>query len=176
MAPERSRPERSSPDSFLPVKSAGWRDVAEAMAASTSARVISAEAISGEVRSTCSIMPCPAAGTPDASANIPIAPMIQIDACIVVSLISLTVVPSGTDGKRPNLLSSLRATGVATAATNGFTAVTEQRRGACAARLVDDDTVSATVHAWPTHQRTRKMTFLRGARRLGLALVAAAAA
>jgi hypothetical protein len=56
------------------------------MAASTSARVISAEAISGDARSTCCIMPCAAAGTPDASANIPIAPMIQIDACIIVSL------------------------------------------------------------------------------------------
>jgi hypothetical protein len=31
-------------------------------------------------------MPCAAAGAPDASANIPIAPMIQIDAGIIVSL------------------------------------------------------------------------------------------
>src|SRR5262249_55694083 len=95
MAPERSRPERSSPDSFLPVKSAGWRDVAEAMAASTSARVISAEAISGDARSTCCIMPCPAAGTPDASANSPIAPIIQVDGCMIVSLYLADCRPSG---------------------------------------------------------------------------------
>src|SRR5262249_51462479 len=138
----------------------------------------SGEGISGEGRSTCCIMACPAAGTPDASASIPIAPMIQIDACIIASLYIADCRPERlcSDGKRPNLLSSLRATGVATAATNGFTAVTEQRRGACAVRLVDDDTVSATVHAWPKHRRTRTMTFLRGARRLGLALAAAAAA
>src|SRR5262249_1623925 len=58
MAPERSRPERSRSESFLPARSAGLTDVAEAMAASTSARVISADAISGDVRSTCCIMPC----------------------------------------------------------------------------------------------------------------------
>jgi hypothetical protein len=52
---------------------------------------------------------------------------------------------------------------------------TEQRRGACAASLVDDDIVSVTVHACLRIKRTRTMTFLRGAWRLGLALAAAAA-
>src|SRR5215467_13088865 len=83
MAPEKSRPERSRPDSFLPVKSAGWRDVAEAMA-STSVRVISADVISGDARSTCCIMPWAAPGMADARPNIPIEP-IQIDARIIVS-------------------------------------------------------------------------------------------
>jgi hypothetical protein len=55
------------------------------MAASTSARVISADAISGDARSTCCIMPWEAAGMADARPNIPIAP-IQIDARIIVSL------------------------------------------------------------------------------------------
>src|SRR5262245_45491067 len=55
------------------------------MAASTSARVISADAISGDARSTCCIMPWDAAGIADARPNIPIA-AIQIDARIIVSL------------------------------------------------------------------------------------------
>src|SRR5215467_11822416 len=85
MALEKSRPERSRPDNLLPVKSAGRRDVAEAMAASTSARVISAEDISGEARSTCCIMPWADAATPDARADSPIAP-IQIDARMMALL------------------------------------------------------------------------------------------
>jgi hypothetical protein len=56
------------------------------MAASTSARVISAETMSGDARSTCCIMPCPTAGTPDASAKTAIALAIQIDMRIIVSL------------------------------------------------------------------------------------------
>src|SRR5262245_61032649 len=55
------------------------------MAASTSARVISADTISGDARSTCCIMPWDAAGTAHARPNIPIA-AIQIDARIIVSL------------------------------------------------------------------------------------------
>jgi hypothetical protein len=85
--------------------------------------------------------------------------MIQIDACIIVSLYLADCRPS-------------RYVPMA----NGQTYYHLSGRQVCAARLVDDDTVSATVHAWPTHQRTRTMTFLRGARRLGLALLAAAAA
>src|SRR5215468_3466722 len=75
MAPERSRLERSRPESFLPARSAGLRDVAEAMAASTSARVISADAISGDVRSTCCIISCEAPGMAEARPNIAIAPI-----------------------------------------------------------------------------------------------------
>src|SRR5215471_10690842 len=131
MAPEKSRPERSRPDSFLPAKSAGWRDVAEAMAASTSARVISAEAISGDARSTCCIMLWAVAGTTDASANIPIAPVIQIDARIIVSLYLVVrrperllhrwqmaelIIPQGDRRGHPTI--------------NGFTAVPEQALGA----------------------------------------------
>src|SRR5262245_48504219 len=55
------------------------------MAASTSARVISADAISGDARSTCCIMLWEAAGMADARPNIPIAP-IRIDARLIVSL------------------------------------------------------------------------------------------
>jgi hypothetical protein len=55
------------------------------MAASTSARVISADAISGDARSTCCIILWEAAGMADARPNIPIAP-IRIDARIIVSL------------------------------------------------------------------------------------------
>jgi len=55
------------------------------MAASTSARVISADAISGDVRSTCCIILWEAAGMADARPNIPIAP-IRIDARIIVFL------------------------------------------------------------------------------------------
>src|SRR5215470_6008970 len=80
MAPERSRLER-----FLPARSAGLRDVAEAMAASTSARVISADAISGDVRSTCRIISCEVPGMAEARPNIAIAP-IRIDARIIVFL------------------------------------------------------------------------------------------
>src|SRR6516165_6652127 len=83
MAPERSKLERSRPASFLPARSAGLRDVAEAMAASTSARVISADAISGDVRSTCCIISCEAPGMAEARPNIAIAP-IQIDARIII--------------------------------------------------------------------------------------------
>src|SRR5438876_6219047 len=54
------------------------------MAASTSARVISADVISADARSTCCISPWATAGTADASPNTPIAP-IQIDARIIVS-------------------------------------------------------------------------------------------
>src|SRR5262245_14806518 len=85
-------PERSRPESFLPARSAGWRAVAEAMAASTSARVISADAISGDARSTCCIMPWDAAGMAHARPNIPIA-AIRFDARIIVSLTSAAAVP-----------------------------------------------------------------------------------
>src|SRR5262249_7972378 len=64
----------------------GRRAVAEATAASTSARVISADAISGDARSTCCIMLWEAAGMADARPNIPIAAPIQIDVRIIVSL------------------------------------------------------------------------------------------
>src|SRR3984893_5562271 len=66
---ERSRPDRSSPDSFLPVRSTGVGFAARILA-STSARVISAVVISGEVRSTCRIMSC-AAATADVTLSIP---------------------------------------------------------------------------------------------------------
>jgi hypothetical protein len=99
--------------SFLPARSAGLRDVAEAMAASTSARVISADAISGDVRSTCSIMPWEAAGMADASPNIPIA-AIRIDARIIFSLyLEPSLSGRCSDDKRPNALSP-RAIGVTT--------------------------------------------------------------
>src|SRR5437016_5569553 len=61
IAPDKSRPERSRPDSRFPVKSAGCEGVAALSAASTSVRVISAEVISGDDRSTCRIMSCAAA-------------------------------------------------------------------------------------------------------------------
>ena len=65
------------------MKSAGWSDVAAAITASTSARVISADVISGDVKSMCRIMSCAAAGTADTTLNIPIA-AVQIDARIIV--------------------------------------------------------------------------------------------
>src|SRR6476659_1852879 len=106
IAPERSRPERSRPDSFLPERSASWKDVAEAMRDSTSARVISADVISGDARSTCCIMPWAAPGMADARPNIPIA-LIQIDARIIMSSTLVCPVPTGCypDGKWPNSLS-----------------------------------------------------------------------
>src|ERR1700746_3479801 len=69
MALERSRLERSRPERFLPASSAGLRDGAEAIAASTSARVISADAISGDVRSTCCIISFEAPGMGEARTN-----------------------------------------------------------------------------------------------------------
>ena len=57
--------------------------VAAAIRASTSARVISADVISGDVRSMCRIMPWAAAGTADARPNIPNA-LVQIDARLIV--------------------------------------------------------------------------------------------
>src|SRR5262252_2521877 len=106
MAPERSRPERSRPESFLPARSAGLTDVAEAMAASTSARVISADAISGDVRSTCCIISCEAPGMAEARPNIAIAP-IRIDAYHRLALPRRLPPLSGrcSDDKRPNALS-----------------------------------------------------------------------
>jgi hypothetical protein len=62
----------------LPVKSAGWVGLAAAIAASTCARVISADTMSGEVTSTCRIMSCAPAETTN-RANIPVATT-QIDA------------------------------------------------------------------------------------------------
>jgi hypothetical protein len=59
---------------------------------------------------------------------------------------------------------------------NGFTAVTGTRARRSTCQIGHDDTVSAGVHAWPRHQRNRTMRVPRGARWLGLALVAAAAA
>src|SRR5262249_35886086 len=101
MAPERSRPERSRPESFLPARSAGLRDVAEAMAASTSARVISGDAIS-----TCCIISCEAPGMAEARPNIAIAPT-RIDARIIVFLYSVSAVPEPPvhRGSRPSELS-----------------------------------------------------------------------
>src|SRR5262249_25798064 len=59
--------------------------VAAAMTASTSARVISAAVISGEVRSTCCIMFCAAAGATNTSPIIPNA-AVQIDARLMVRI------------------------------------------------------------------------------------------
>jgi len=47
IAPDRSSPERSRLDNLFPVKSAGAAPLAMMSAASTSARVISAETMSG---------------------------------------------------------------------------------------------------------------------------------
>ena len=81
-APVRSSPDKSRPESFLPVKSAGRVDVAASITASTSARVISAAVISGEARSTCCIMFCAAAGATNTSPYIPNT-AVQIDACLM---------------------------------------------------------------------------------------------
>ena len=62
--PERSSPDKSRPDNLLPVKSIWW----EANAASTSARVISAETMSGDVRSRCRITSCARAAKGHAAA------------------------------------------------------------------------------------------------------------
>src|SRR3984893_10008407 len=58
IAPDRSSPERLRPDNLFPVKSAGAARVAVASAASISPRVISAETISGDDRSTWRSMSC----------------------------------------------------------------------------------------------------------------------
>src|SRR6516162_348105 len=87
-APERSSRDKSRPESFLPVKSAGCADVAAAITASISARVISAAVISGEVRSTCCIMFCAAAGATNTSPIIPNA-AVQIDARLMVRICPL---------------------------------------------------------------------------------------
>jgi len=66
------------------VKSAGWSDVAARdHGLDTSARVISADVISGDVKSMCRIMSCAAAGAADTRLNIPNA-AVQIDARIIV--------------------------------------------------------------------------------------------
>src|SRR5262245_60061499 len=83
MAPERSSRDKSRPDSFLPVKSGGCAGVAAAMVASTSVRVISADVISGELTSTCCMIPCVAAGTVAASASI-VDARIQVDMRFIV--------------------------------------------------------------------------------------------
>src|SRR5262249_53505501 len=64
---ERSSPDRSRPDSFLPLKSTGVPDFAAASTASTCARVISADVISGELTSTYRNMSSATAGTLSAS-------------------------------------------------------------------------------------------------------------
>src|SRR5215472_5719817 len=170
MAPERSRPERSRPESFLPARSAGWRAVAEATAASTSARVISADAISGDARSTCCIMPWEAAGMAHARPNIPIAP-IRIDARLIVSLY-LGAVAAMTNGP-----SSLSPSGYARDHLHDHVLATVAgMRARHLSRSIERITwfpqsacLADAIKGKPA------MTLLRGARRLGLALVAAAA-
>jgi hypothetical protein len=63
IAPDRSSPERSRPDNLFSVKSAGTVAVAIASAPSTCPRVISAETMSGDDRSTPRIMSCAIAVT-----------------------------------------------------------------------------------------------------------------
>src|SRR6266700_4651237 len=65
IAPERSSLDRSRLDNRFAVKSAGAACVAFAIAASTSARVISADTMSGDDRSTSRIMSCAAAVAAD---------------------------------------------------------------------------------------------------------------
>src|SRR6266700_2376272 len=65
IAPERSSLDRSRLDNRLAVKSAGAACVAFAIAASTSARVISADTMSGDDRSTSRIMSCAVAAAAD---------------------------------------------------------------------------------------------------------------
>src|SRR5262249_665522 len=138
-------------------------------------RVISAEAISGDARSTCCIMPWAAASTQCASANISIAPMIQINARIIVSLYLVVCRPSGccTDGKWPNSL-SLRAIGVATSTINGLKAISGTRAGGLIEGMMTLFLPRCMIGLRMIRNST--MTFLRGARRLGWALVAAVAA
>src|SRR5262249_6741803 len=98
-----------------------------------------------------------------------------INARIIVSLYLVVCRPSGccTDGKWPNSL-SLRAIGVATSTINGFTAITGTR----ARRLIEGMMTLFLPRCMIGLRMIRNstMTFLRGARRLGWALVAAVAA
>jgi len=74
-------------------------------------------------------MPWAAAGTPDVSANIPIAPMIQIDAGIIVSLylVACRLERLLRGWQMAELIIIPQGAGMATSAINGFTAVTGTR-------------------------------------------------